>query len=101
LPRPVGELLRARVIIAVVVVVLAVAATGAAVAMRLRRRPTAAPGWRANHIRATTLPPAARPTESPLSPQPPAVEAPREVHLHLHGVSGKDLAAILAMQREE
>jgi len=31
----------------------------------------------------------------PLPPPRPAIERPQEVHLHLHGVSAKDIAAIL------
>jgi hypothetical protein len=33
------------------------------------------------------------------APQRPAIEAPRELHLHFHGVTAEDVAAIIAMQR--
>jgi len=34
----------------------------------------------------------------PLPQAPPAIERPHEVHLHLHGVSAEDIAAILARE---
>ena len=42
--------------------------------------------------------PEAPPNLSPVygPPPRPAIEHPREVHLHLHGVSAEDIAAILA-----
>ena len=84
----VGELLRALVIIAVVVVVLAAAATGTVVALRLRHRPPRA------------LPPRVFGSTSVHAvrgrPEPRALPARQEVHLHFHGVDAEDVAAILA-----
>ena len=80
----VGELLRALVIIAMVVVVLAVAATGAAVALRLRHRPP------------PPLPPRVYGSTSVHGrPEPQALPARPEVHLHFHGVGAEDVAEIL------
>jgi hypothetical protein len=31
----------------------------------------------------------------------PAIEAPRQVHLHFHGVSAEDVAAIIERHRPE
>jgi hypothetical protein len=85
----IGELVRALVII-VVVVVLAVAATGTVVALRLRRGPP-------------RLPPGAisgRPVQGVQDrSQPRALLARQEVHLHFHGVTAEDVAAIIARQR--
>jgi hypothetical protein len=37
----------------------------------------------------------------PLPPPQPATERPQEVHLHLHGVTAEDIAAILARRETE
>jgi hypothetical protein len=48
--------------------------------------------------RATPVPPRLSP---PLStPQPPAIERTHEVHLHLHGISAEDIAAIFDRRNE-
>ena len=77
-----------------IALVIGVAVTGAGVvafvAFRLRRsQPRATPApWRAQ-----VLPPAAQqvPTQ-----QCPALDPPREVHLHFYNVSAEDIAAITA-----
>ena len=89
----VGELLRALVIIAAVVVVLAVAATGAAVALRLRHRP---PPPLPPRVYGSTSVHAVRDRT-----QPRALPAQPEVHLHFHGVTAEDVAAIIARQNGE
>ena len=35
------------------------------------------------------------------APQRPAIRPAREVHLHFHGVTAEDIAAIVARQRSE
>lgn len=41
------------------------------------------------------------PAPAPPLPEPrPAIERPPEVHLHLHGVSAEDIAAILRRQED-
>jgi hypothetical protein len=85
------------------VVVLALAAgTGLAV-YRARRGSAPAPGWRANYIGATTVPPAARPGESVTAPRQQAIGQAPEVHVHhhWHGVDAADVAAIIAAQNGE
>ena len=85
----VAELARAVVIIVIVAAVLAVAARGAAVAYRLRHgQPrTLSPGI--IHSRAATTAVQGR-------SEPRALPARPELHLHFHGVSAEDMAAILA-----
>jgi hypothetical protein len=92
----VGELLRVLVIFVAVVIVLALAAVGAAVAYRLRR-------GRASGTTAGSLPRPVprRPIQAVSEPQPPAIEALREVHLHFHGVTAEDVAAIIARVNHE
>jgi len=85
----VGELLRAVVIIVAVAVGLALAAAVAAVALRLRRgQPRALPP---RVIHAWAAPPAVQDRI-----QPRELPARQEVHLHFHGVTAQDVAAILA-----
>ena len=84
----VGELLRALVIIAMVVVVLAVAATGVALALRLRHGPPRA-------LPRRVFGPASVHAAQDRT-QPRALPARQEVHLHFHGVTAEDVAAILA-----
>jgi hypothetical protein len=86
----VAELLHIVLIVVAVLAVVAAAGLAAFVAWRLRHRRRSAP-WQVQCI----TPAPARP--SPLRSEPrPAIEAPRQVHLHLHGVSAEDIAAILA-----
>jgi hypothetical protein len=89
----VAELARAVVIIVIAVVVLAVAATVAAVALRLRDGPPRA------------LPPRVYGSTSVHAvrdrTQPRALPAQPEVHLHFHGVTAEDVAAIIARQNGE
>jgi len=82
----VGELLRALVIIAMVVV--AVAATGVALALRLRHGPPRA-------LPRRVFGPASVHAAQDRT-QPRALPARQEVHLHFHGVTAEDVAAILA-----
>ena len=88
----VGELLHALAIMAIDVVVVAVAATAAAVAYRLRHGPPRA------------LPPRVYGNTSVHAvqdrPEPRALPARADVHLHFHGVSAEDIAAILARRDE-
>jgi hypothetical protein len=78
------------------VVVLALAAGTTAVALRLRH---------GRAIRTTRVSfPKAVPRQGPetlSAPRPPAVEAPREVHLHFHGIGAEDVAEILARVNRE
>src|SRR5262249_60438813 len=66
---------------------------GAALAaVRLRQR-------RANGTTTVSFPRPVprRPVQAVPEPRPPAIEAPRpELHLHFHGVTAEDVAAILA-----
>jgi hypothetical protein len=91
-----AELLRAVVIIVAVAVALAVLAAAGFVAYRLRQ-------GRASRTTRVSFPravPLAR-AKSLSAPRPPAVEGPRQVHLHFHGVSAEDVAAIIARQNGE
>ena len=73
----------------------------AVVAVRVHR-------WRADGVTRMSLhaPPPWRPVEARTPPrqvagQPPvAIERPQEIHLHLHGVSAEDLAAIIERQEK-
>ena len=81
------------------VAVLAVLAGAGAVVYRLRRGPAPAPRGRPGHIRVTHLPPAAGPAEPLPAPRREAIGAPRpEVHVHFHGVTAEEVAAIIARQ---
>jgi hypothetical protein len=81
--------LHALLIAAVVLVVLA-AATGAAFAVWRVRRAAPAPPWQRGALQA--------PRPSRALPEPrPAIEQ----HVHFHGVTAEDVAAILARQRRE
>lgn len=86
------ELLRAVPIAAAVILGLGLssgAASVAAAALRAAERASrGAPGSPVTRRRAESLP----------APQRPAIEPPREVHLHLYGVSAEE-SAILAGQR--
>jgi hypothetical protein len=55
--------------------------------------------WRAGGTTRVSLPAptVARAVQAPTEP-PPAIERPQEVHLHLHGVTPADIAAILARE---
>jgi apolipoprotein N-acyltransferase len=53
-------------------------------------------GQRSAPLRVRLVPPVTRQAAQPLpAPQQPAIERPAEIHLHLHGVSADDIAAIL------
>lgn len=95
-----AELLRAVLIAAAVIFALAGAAGAALLAYRIRhgRTPQALPAHRARvAVRPQPPPPVPRQAADPLpGPQRPAIKAPREVHLHFHGVTAEDVAAILA-----
>ncbi len=92
----VGELLRFALIVAGVILGLGAAGLVALIAYRVRRDASS------RTIRARVVPPIppARPAQ-PLPPARPAIERPPEVHLHLHGVSAADVAAILARHQDE
>jgi len=83
-------------VLIIVLVVLAVVAGGGLVApgtWRLRQTRPDTP--RVVH-RATPV----LPRSPPLSaPQPPAIERTHEVHLHLHGISAQDIAAIFDQRK--
>ncbi len=89
----VGELVH--VLLVVGAIILGVGAGGllAFVAYRVRH------GGSRRTVRARVVPPlppvAARPVQAHSEPRP-AIERSHEVHLHLHGVSAEDVAAILA-----
>jgi hypothetical protein len=77
-----------------VIVLVAVAAAGLAafVAWRLRRGRQDAP----RQVQRITPAP---PRPSPLRSEPrQAIEAPQQMHLHFHGASAEDVAAIIAQQ---
>jgi hypothetical protein len=90
------ELLRVVLIAAAVILGLAALGGAGLVAWRLRRGRQNAP------LVVHQVPPVTwRPAESLPVPQRsvaalPAPERPAEIHLHLHGVSAEDIAAILA-----
>jgi hypothetical protein len=83
--RPVAHAIRDLIMmLTITVVFLAVAGTAATLIHRMRRR-----GTRALTRRGTpTLP----------APEHRALRRAQEVHLHFHGVSAEDLAAIIARQ---
>lgn len=88
----------ARIVVTIVAVVAALAVAGGAALLayrvRHRHRPRALPSPGAR-----VLPPGAA---APLQePQRPAIEAARQVHLHFHGVTAEDVAAIIARQTGE
>jgi hypothetical protein len=66
----------------------------ALVAVRVRRGLQERPR-RCTHI--TPAPP--KPSPLPSEP-PPAIEAPRQHHVHFHGVDAADVAAIIRRQQE-
>ena len=82
------------ILLIAVVVILSLGAVGlvAVIAFRVYR-------WRAGGTTRVSLPAptAARAVQAPREPRP-AIERPQEVHLHLHGVSAEEIAAILRRQ---
>jgi hypothetical protein len=88
----VGELLHIVLIVAAVIVGAGAAGLVGLLAWRWRR-------WRSDAAR-TESPRALAPVRAaqPLAEPRRAIERAPEVHLHLHGVSAKDIAAILARQ---
>ena len=86
-----AELVRAVVIAVAVLGGLALAAGAALVAYRLRRGRQGAP------LVARRVTPVTRQAAEPLpAPRRPAIERPAELHLHFHGLTAEDVAAILA-----
>jgi hypothetical protein len=86
----VAELVRVVVIIVAAAVVLALAAGAAFVAYRVRQRQVIGSGrvsqprqvpWRTGRLVS--------------APRQQAIDAPREVHLHFHGVDADDVAEVL------
>jgi hypothetical protein len=89
-----AELLHVVLIAAAVILGLAGAGVAALVAVRVRRGLQETP--RAMH-HITPAPP--KPSPLPSEP-PPAIEAPRQLHVHFHGVDAADVAAIIRRQQE-
>jgi type VI protein secretion system component VasK len=85
-----AELLRAVLIAAAVILGLGLAGGAALVAWRLRRGRQNAP-LVVHQARPVTQ----RPAESLPAPQRPPIGRAAEVHLHFHGVTAEDAAAIL------
>ena len=86
------ELLHILLIAVVVILSLGAVGLAAVIAYRVHR-------WRAGGTTRVSLPAptAARAVQAPTGPRP-AIERPQEVHLHLHGVSAEEIAAILRRQ---
>jgi hypothetical protein len=84
-----GELLNIIVIVAAAILGLAAAAVVALVAYRVHRRRAGATARVS--LPAPPAPPALRARAEPR----PAIERPAEVHLHFHGVSAEEVAAII------
>jgi hypothetical protein len=94
-----AELLHVLLIVAGVVVGAGAACLVGLLAWRWRRtRLTAA---RAEHALQGAMHPLPRVTRAaqPLPKPRPAIEQPAEVHLHLHGISAEEAAAIIERQR--
>ena len=102
----VGELVRLVLIVVAVLAGLAAAGGAAYVALRLRHRATepARRVYQAHPVaqRRPQALPEPRPSAAAL---PPAdrheLEAPRQLHIHVHGVSAEDVAAIIRQQQED
>ncbi len=90
-----GELLRVALVVAGVLLGLAGAGLVALVAFRVRRARQKPP--RVVH-RITLAPP--RASHALPESQRPAIEQSAGLHLHLHGVTAKDIAALLARRNE-
>jgi hypothetical protein len=86
----VAELLH---LLVMVIVVLAAVAGAGLVALGAWRLRHSGP----NRVTAVSFPRPLpqRPAESLTAPQRPAIERPAEVHLHFHGVSAEEVAAVL------
>lgn len=95
-----GPVLAAAEVVYVLGIVVAVIVGGAAVALMV----ALASRWRRRRLDAARaeVPAAHLPLRAaqPLHTRG-AIERPRELHLHLHGVSAAELAAIIRQQREE
>ena len=87
------ELLHLLVIVLVVLAAVAGAGLVALAAFHVSRRRQEAPRLA---YRATVAPP--RPSPLPSEPRP-AIEAPRQVHLHFHGTDPAEVAAIIRQQQ--
>ena len=90
----VAELVHLVLIVAAVLAGIAAAAGAAYAAFRLRHRATepARLVYRAH--------PVAQRRSQALPEPRPALERPQEVHLHLHGISAEDVAAIVGQHRQ-
>jgi uncharacterized membrane protein YraQ (UPF0718 family) len=94
----VAGLLHLLVIAAVALVAVAAAGLVALVAYRVSHKGQESRETARGLYRVTPAP--ARP--SPLRSEPrPAIEAPRQVHLHFHGADPAEVAAIIRSQRED
>ncbi len=94
--RAVTDLIEVVAIVLAVIIGLSLVGGAAVVAWRVYQ-------WRANAPRVVDVitPSLPRPAESlpaPRAPELPAPERLPEVHLHLHGVSAEDVAAIISPQ---
>jgi hypothetical protein len=91
----VGELVRVLLIATAVIGGLAGVGLAAVIAFRVYR-------WRAGGPARVSLPAptAAQAVQAPTGPRP-AIERPHEVHLHLHGVTAEEIAAILRRQNQQ
>jgi hypothetical protein len=89
------ELLHILLIAVVVILSLGAVGLAAVIAFRVHR-------WRAGGTTRVSLPAptAVRAVQAPTQPRP-AIERPQEVHLHLHGVSAEDIAAIIERSRHD
>jgi hypothetical protein len=91
----VAELVHLVLIVAAVLAGIAAAAGAAYVAFRLRHRATE-PARLVHRAHPVTQ------RRSQALPEPrPAIERSQEVHLHLHGVSAEDVAAIIEQGRRD
>jgi hypothetical protein len=86
------ELLHILLIAVVVILSLGAVGLAAVIAFRVHR-------WRAGAPARVSLPAptVVRAVQAPREPQP-TIERAHEVHLHLHGVTAEDVAAIIARQ---
>ena len=82
------------ILLIAVVVILSLGAVGLAAVIAYRVHRSRAGGTTRVSLPAPT---AARAVQAPREPRP-AIERPQEVHLHLHGVSAEEIAAILRRQ---
>jgi uncharacterized iron-regulated membrane protein len=88
-------LLHALIIAAAICLGVAIPALTGFIVWQLRRRRE--PPWAVHQV--TPAPP--RPAQALPAPRRQAIEAPRQLHLHFHGVGAEDVAAIIRQQQED